>query len=405
MFLLSLALIFTLGFFGGWLFNKLRLPKLVWYLVLGILIGPSLLNIVDKSLLDISSILRQIALVIILTRSGLSLDLTKLKEVGRSAILMCFIPATFEIIGIVIFGPLLLKISLFESMLLGSVLAAVSPAVVVPRMIKLKEEGYGTKHHVSELILAGASVDDIYVIILFYAFKTLVSTSSFNYITLLNIPLSIILGIVLGIVVSIIVLLTFKYMELNKYMKVLILLGVSLLMLYIEEILKPYFSISSLLGIIVLGIIILKFDRNSAVDLKKSYNKMWSVFEILLFVLVGCATDIKYAFSIEGAIILGLIGIGLIFRTIGVLLCVICTQYTFKEKMFIIFSYLPKATVQASIGAIALSEGLGCGVIVLTSAVIAIIVTAPIGAFLMDLAYKKLLIKDGDIEELHNLNE
>ena len=405
MFLLSLALIFTLGFFGGWLFNKIRLPRLVWYLILGILIGPSLLNIVDKSLLDISSILRQIALVIILTRSGLSLDLKKLKEVGRSAILMCFIPATFEIIGIVIFGPLLLKISLFESMLLGSVLAAVSPAVVVPRMIKLKEEGYGTKHHVSELILAGASVDDIYVIILFYAFKTLVSTSSFNYITLLNIPLSIILGIVLGIVVSIIVLLTFKYMELNKYMKVLILLGVSLLMLYIEEILKPYFSISSLLGIIVLGIIILKFDRNSAVDLKKSYNKMWSVFEILLFVLVGCATDIKYAFSIEGAIILGLIGIGLIFRTIGVLLCVICTQYTFKEKMFIIFSYLPKATVQASIGAIALSEGLGCGVIVLTSAVIAIIVTAPIGAFLMDLAYKKLLIKDGDIEELHNLNE
>lgn len=402
---LSLGIIFTLGFFGGWLFNKIRLPKLVWYLILGILIGPSLFNIVDKSLLDISSILRQIALVIILTRSGLSLDLKKLKEVGRSAILMCFIPATFEIIGIVIFGPLLLKISIFESMLLGSILAAVSPAVVVPRMIKLKEEGYGVKHHVSELILAGSSVDDIYVIILFYAFKTLVSTSSFNYITLLNIPLSIILGIVLGILVSIIVLLTFKYMELNKYMKVLILLGVSLLMLYIEEILKPYFSISSLLGIIVLGIIIFKFDRNSAVDLKKSYNKMWSIFEILLFVLVGCATDIKYAFSIQGAVILGLIGIGLIFRTIGVLLCVICTKYTFKEKMFIIFSYIPKATVQASIGAIALSEGLGCGVIVLTSAVIAIIVTAPIGALLMDLTYKKLLIKDGDIEELHNLKE
>lgn len=402
---LSLGIIFTLGFFGGWLFNKIRIPRLVWYFILGILIGPSLFNIVDKSLLDISSILRQIALVIILTRSGLSLDLKKLKEVGRSAILMCFIPATFEIIGIVIFGPLLLKISIFESMLLGSILAAVSPAVVVPRMIKLKEEGYGVKHHVSELILAGSSVDDIYVIILFYAFKTLVSTSSFNYITLLNIPLSIILGIVLGILVSIIVLLTFKYMELNKYMKVLILLGVSLLMLYIEEILKPYFSISSLLGIIVLGIIIFKFDRNSAVDLKKSYNKMWSIFEILLFVLVGCATDIKYAFSIQGAVILGLIGIGLIFRTIGVLLCVICTKYTFKEKMFIIFSYIPKATVQASIGAIALSEGLGCGVIVLTSAVIAIIVTAPIGALLMDLTYKKLLIKDGDIEELHNLKE
>ena len=390
---LSLFIIFSLGILGGVIFEKIKLPKLVWYIILGILIGPSVLNIVDESLLNISSYLRQIALIIILTRSGLSLDINNLKKIGRPAILMCFLPACFEIIGILIFGPLLLDISYLEALLLGSVLAAVSPAIIVPRMIKLMNEGYGKEHNVTELVLAGASCDDIFVIVLFYSFKGLVANNVFDAWNILQIPVSIVAGILLGLIIGLLMSLIIKKLKLNTVVNVILLLGLSFGMVALEEILKPYFSISALLGIIVVGLILLLTNKEEAKQIQKSYNSLWNGFEILLFVLVGVATNIHYALSSDGLIILGLIIIGLVFRVLGVIVCLIATKFDLKEKIFIILSYLPKATVQASIGAIALTEGLPCGEIVLTAAVISILFTAPIGAILIDNTYRKLLIK------------
>lgn len=390
---LSLFIIFSLGILGGILFEKIKLPKLVWYIILGILIGPSVLNIIDESLLNISSYLRQIALIIILTRSGLSLDINNLKKIGRPAILMCFLPACFEIIGILIFGPLLLDISYLEALLLGSVLAAVSPAIIVPRMIKLMDEGYGKEHNVTELVLAGASCDDIFVIVLFYSFKGLVANNIFDAWNILQIPVSVVAGILLGLIIGILMSIIIKRFKFNTVVNVILLLGLSFGMVALEEILKPYFSISALLGIIVVGLILLLSNKEEAKQIQKSYNSLWNGFEILLFVLVGVATNIKYALSSEGLIILGLIIIGLVFRVLGVIVCLIATKFDLKEKIFIILSYLPKATVQASIGAIALSEGFPCGEVVLTAAVISILLTAPIGALLIDNLYKKLLIQ------------
>lgn len=395
---LSLFLIFFFGGLGGILFEKIKIPKLIWYIILGILVGPSLLNIVDETLLKISSYLRQIALVLILTRSGLSLDLKTLKEIGRPAILMCFIPACFEILGILIFAPLFLNISYFEALLLGSVLAAVSPAVVVPRMLKLKEEGYGEEHHVPELIMAGSSCDDIFVIVLFYSFKNLVSSHSFDIFSFVQIPTSIILGIALGLGVGILFSYFVKKTKISPFVKTILWLGLSFGMIGLETTLKNYISISALLAIIVSSIIMSRLNKESAFEIKEKYNGLWQGFEILLFTLVGCATEIKLAFSKTGIILLGLIIIALVFRSIGVIFCVMKTKYTWKEKGFIILSYLPKATVQASIGGIALAEGLSCGTLILTAAVIAILLTAPIGAILMDKLYKDLLKKDFNLE-------
>lgn len=397
---LSLFIIFCGGILGGFIFEKIRLPKLVWYIILGILIGPSLLNIVDDTLLSISSYLRQIALVIILTRSGLSLDINNLKKIGRPAILMCLVPACFEIIGILIFAPIFLKISYFESLLLGSVLAAVSPAIVVPRMIKLIEEGYGKNHCVPELIMAGSSCDDIFVIVLFYSFKNLVSTSTIDAWSISQIPISIVGGIILGIITGFLMVILIKYLKLNKIINVIFMLGLSFGMITLENVLKPYFSVSSLLAIIVMALVINIFKKEESKEIQRTYNSLWQCFEIILFTLVGIATNVHYAFSKEGLIIVGLVFIALIFRSVGVLICLIATKFTWKEKIFIIISYLPKATVQASIGAIALTEGLTCGTLVLTSAVVSILITAPLGAILIDNFYKKLLIKDDN-----NFNE
>jgi NhaP-type Na+/H+ or K+/H+ antiporter len=392
---LSLFIIFGGGILGGFLFEKIKLPKLVWYIILGILIGPSLFNIVDDTLLSISSHLRQIALVIILTRSGLSLDIKSLKKIGRPAILMCFLPACFEIVGITIFGPMLLGISYFEALLLGSVLAAVSPAVVVPRMIRLMEEGYGKQHCVPELVMAGASCDDIFVIVLFYSFKNLVATSTFDAWSVGQIPISIVSGVILGIGVGFLMVLAIRYMKLNRIVRVILMLGLSFGMLALENVLKPYFNVSSLLAIIVMAFVVGIFKKEEAKEMQKSYNGLWQGFEILLFALVGVAVDVRYAFSKEGAIIVGLVFIALVFRSLGVLCSVIATKFTWKEKLYIVISYLPKATVQASIGAIALSEGLACGTLVLTAAVVSILITAPLGAILMDGLKNKLLMKDG----------
>lgn len=388
---LSLFIILILGVLGGLLFEKIKLPKIIWYIVLGVLISPSVFNIIDQDLLNISSYLRQIALVIILTRSGLSLDINGLKRIGRPAILMCFLPATLEIIGVTIFSPIILKISIFESLLLGSVLAAVSPAIVSPRMIKFIENGYGKNHHVPELVLAGASMDDIYVIVLFYSFKNLVSTNSFSYLSLLQIPSSILSGILLGFIVGIFFVILMKYLKLNNIISVIFIIGLSFGMIALENAIKPYFSISALLGIIVMALIISYKKHDEAIIIQKNYNSLWQIFEILLFVLVGASIDINYALSMEGLLLIGIVFIGLIFRSLGVILSLLFTNYTKKEKIFIIISYLPKATVQASIGGIALSEGLACGSVILTAAVISILVTAPLGAILIDNLSKRLL--------------
>ena len=391
---LSLFIIFFVGIIGGILLEKIRIPKIIWYLILGILMSTSVFNIIDEGLLKISSHLRQIALVIILTRSGLSLDLKGLKEIGRPAILMCFLPALFEIVGIAIFGPILLGISILEALLLGSVLAAVSPAVVAPRMIKLIETNYGKNKRVPELILAGASCDDIFVIVLFYSFKNLVATNSFNALNIINIPISILSGIVLGILLGFSVSFVMKKFKINTIIQVIVLLALSFGSIALEEFVKPYFAISSLLGIIVMALIISLKNKNDAKKIQSSYNSLWQGFEILLFVLVGASINISYAISSTGLIIIGLVVISLLFRTIGVLISLIFTNYNLKEKIFIIISYLPKATVQASIGGIALAEGLACGEVILTAAIIVILITAPLGAILMDNTYKKLLSYD-----------
>lgn len=393
MFIASFLTVLIVGFLAGYVLNKIKIPGLVGMILIGVLFGPFVLNIIDPKILNISSELRQIALVIILTRSGLNLNLKDLKKIGRPAILMCFVPATFEIIGVMLASRFLLNLSWVEGLLLGSVLGAVSPAVVVPRMTKLMDQKYGEKNHVPELVLAGASADDIYTIILFYSFLGLAQTGTFDFLNVVMIPVSIISGIGLGIAVGILLVLLFKHAKIHRIFKILILLIASIGMVYLERVLKPYFSISSLLGIMVVGIIILFKNKDTAIEIKPGYNKLWKIFEVILFVLVGAAVDIRYA-AMNTLPCLGVLAIGLAFRSIGVFVCLIKTNLTFKERLFAFISYLPKATVQASIGGIALSLGLPCGQIVLSCAVLAILITAPVGAFLIDLLSSKLLDKD-----------
>ena len=388
--LLSLGIILGGGFLVGLLFEKIKLPKIVGMIIVGILIGPSFLNIIDSSIINISAMLRQIALVIILTRLGLSLNIANLKKIGRPAILMCFVPATFEIIGVVILAPLLLKISIIESLLLGSVLGAVSPAVVVPRMLKLQKEGYGEDKNMAELIMAGSSADDIYVIVLFYAFLGLNQSGTLNALSFLNIPLSIVLGIAVGLGLGLLLSFIYKKIGMNTVVKILILLFSSFLLVGLEEVISKYVAFSALLGIITMGMVILFKNKETAIDLEKGYDRMWTFFEILLFVLVGISVDINYALSAGFMPLLVLLG-ALAFRMIGVFVSLLFTRLNMKEKLYAMISYLPKATVQASIGGIALSAGLPVGSLIRTMAVLSILITAPLGAILMDLSYKKLL--------------
>lgn len=393
---LSLGLVLILGFGFGVLFEKMKLPKIIGFIVIGIMLGSSFLGIIDESLLNVSATLRQIALVIILTRSGLSLDIKTLKEIGRPAILMCFVPATFEIVGIAIFGPILLNISLVEALLIGSILAAVSPAIVVPRMIKLKKENYG--NDIPSLILAGASADDIYVVVIFYAILGLLQNHSISIKNFLDIPISIVLGVIFGLCMGFLVTKIFEILKLKTVQKVLIVFGTSLLMLGVETLVKPFVSISALLGIIALGMVIYRINREDVKKIEESYQSLWLVFEILLFVLVGISVDLKYAIT-QGMLPILLIVIGLIFRVIGVYVALIKTGLTKEEKLFVAISYLPKATVQASIGGIALSLGLGIGPLALTMAVLSILISAPLGAILMDKTYKHLLKEKGSFNE------
>lgn len=388
--LLSIALILLIGMFAGWLCSKLRLPGLLGMIITGIILGPYVLNLIDASILNISSELRKIALIIILIRAGLTLNINDLKKVGRPAIMMCFIPATFEVIGMVILAPMLLGVTVLEAAIMGAVVGAVSPAVIVPKMIKMIEEGYGVEKGIPQLILAGASVDDVYVIVLFSAFTSLASGTGVSVISFVNIPVSIILGIIVGLLVGLMLSYLFIKIHMRDTVKVIIFLSTAFILVSIENALNTPITFSALISVMFMGIALQKKKKEVAVRLSVKYNKMWVCAEIVLFVLVGATVDISYAASAGIAAVILIFGV-LIFRMAGVLLCMVRTKLNFKERLFCMFAYMPKATVQAAIGGIPLSMGLSCGNIVLTVAVLAIIITAPLGAFIIDLTYKKLL--------------
>ena len=388
--LLSIALILLLGLLFGSLFSKAKLPSLLGMILVGMVLSPYALNLIDESILNISGDLRQIALVIILTRAGLSLNIADLKKVGRPAVLMCFVPACVEIAGTVLLAPRLLGITSLEAAVMGSVIAAVSPAVIVPRMIRLIEEGYGTKKSIPQLLLAGASVDDVFVIVLFTAFTSLASTGQISAASFLQIPVSIFLGIVIGAVVGLFLVQFFKRVHMRDSVKLLIILSFSFLLLELQNRLEGIIPVSGLLAIMSLGIVIKQTYPVLAVRLSGKYNKLWVAAEVFLFVLVGATVDVKYAMSAGIAAVLVVAG-ALVFRMAGVALSLIRTDLNGKERAFCMIAYTPKATVQAAIGAIPLAMGLPCGQIVLTVAVLSILITAPLGAIGIDHTYKKLL--------------
>lgn len=391
--LTSLALIFLLGMILGEIFKKLRLPSLVGMIITGIILGPYVLNLLDESILGISADLRQLALVIILMRAGLSLDIDDLKKVGRPAIMMCFVPALFEIAGTAILAPKLLGITLTEALIMGSVIAAVSPAVIVPRMIKIMEEGRGTKKSIPQLILAGASADDVFVIVLFTSFTSLAQQGAFSPSVFLQVPVSIVCGALLGAVIGLIMSRFFKKVHMRDSLKILILLSFSFLFIQAENSLKGIFPFSGLIAVMAMGLIIYRDYHILAKRLSEKYNKLWVAAEILLFVLVGACADPSYALKYGASAVLVVLG-ALMFRMAGVFVCMLGTKLNWKEKLFCMISYIPKATVQAAIGAVPLSMGLDCGMAVLTVAVLSIFITAPLGAFLIDIFYKKLLSSD-----------
>lgn len=389
--LTSLALIFLLGLSLGAIFNKIKLPSFIGMIITGIILSPYALNLLDPSILNISADLRRIALVIILTRAGLSLDVKALKRVGRPALLMCFIPACFEIIAVILIAPVLLNISYINAAIMGGVLGAVSPAVIVPRMIRLIEEGYGKEKSIPQLILASASVDDVFVIVLFYSFLSLKSESGINIVSFVEIPISIIVGIILGIISGCILIILFKKIHIRDSVKILIILSISFLLLECEALLENFIPMSGLLAIMTLGITLYNLYNPLAKRLSQKYNNLWIGAEVILFVLVGATVNLEYALKAGISAIL-LVFLILIFRIIGVYICLIKTNLNKKEKLFCMIAYIPKATVQAAIGGIPLSMGFDCGEIILIVAVLSIIITAPLGATLIDKYYNKLLI-------------
>lgn len=391
--LTSLALIFLFGLIFGALFQKLRLPPLLGMLIVGIVLGPYALNWLDDSLLSISADLRQIALIIILTRAGLNLNISDLKKVGRPAILMCFLPACFEILGMLVLAPPLLHISYLDAAIMGAVVGAVSPAVIVPKMLRLMEEGYGTKKSIPQLILAGASVDDVFVIVLFSSFTGLAKGESFSPWRFAEIPVSILLGILLGAALGLALAFFFQKVHVRDSVKVLLLLSFSFLLVALEDALEGFVPISGLIAVMSLGIALQRKRDIVARRLSLKFSKLWVAAELLLFVLVGATVDLHYAYAAGLSAVILIFGV-LLFRMAGVWVCLFKTKLLFKERLFCVLAYMPKATVQAAIGSVPLSMGLSCGNIVLTVAVLAILITAPLGAFLIDLTYKKLLSRD-----------
>lgn len=388
--LLSLALIMIMGFSLSGIFNRIHLPGLLGMILTGIILGPFTLNFISEDILNISTELRQIALIIILTRAGLAIDIKDLKKVGRPAVLMCFVPATFEILAVMFFAPLLLDISLLDAALMGTVLAAVSPAVIVPRMLHLMESGHGTKKNIPQLIMAGASVDDIYVIVLFTALMGLSGGESFQLSTFIEVPVSIVSGLALGVISGAIMVYLFKKIHMRDTVKVILILCTAFLFVSLESYIKPIFPVSGLLAVMAVGGTILKLYEPLAKRLKGKFSKIWVGAEILLFVLVGAAVNLSYV-SHAGFKAVALILLALCIRVIGVQLSLLKTSLNIKERLFCAIAYLPKATVQAAIGALPLAAGLDAGPVILAVAVMAIMITAPLGAIGIDLSYKKWL--------------
>ena len=398
--LTSLAFIFLVGLSMAAICQRLKLPRIIGMLITGIVLGPYVLDLLDPSILSISADLRQMALIIILLKAGLSLNLSDLKKVGRPAIMMSCVPASCEILAFVLFAPYILGITRIEAAVMGAVLGAVSPAVVVPRMVQLMDTKYGTDKSIPQLIMAGASCDDIYVIVLFSTFVSMAQGGSANLMDFVNIPVSIILGIVLGAITGFLLSMFFETAYAHKHyvrnsMKVIVVLGVSFLLMAIESWLEGIISVSGLLAVVSMACV-LKIKSIAFVSkrLSEKFGKLWLAAEVLLFVLVGAAVDIRYTMNAGIAAVL-MIFIALAFRSAGVALCLIRTPLTVRERLFCMIAYLPKATVQAAIGSVPLAMGLPCGQIVLSVAVLAILITAPLGALGMDISYKRLLKREG----------
>lgn len=389
----SLALIFLVGLLMGSIFNKLKLPSLLGMIITGMILSPYALNLLDPSIMGISADLRQVALVVILTRAGLSLNIEDLKKVGRPAILMCFVPACFEIVGVILIAVPLLGVSVTEAAIMGSVLAAVSPAVVVPGMLRIMEEGYGVKKSIPQLILAGASVDDVFVIVLFTAFTSIESGGEVSPMSFVQIPISILLGVALGLVCGLALIWFFKKFHMRDSVKLLIFLSISFLLIELQNVLEGIVPISGLLAIMSMGVALYKWYNVLAVRLSSKYNKLWVAAEILLFVLVGATVDLNYV-ATAGLLSVCVVVFAMMFRMAGVFCCLLKTKLDKKERGFCMVAYTPKATVQAAIGGVPLSMGLACGNQVLALAVIAILITAPFGAICIDKLYKKLLKKE-----------
>ncbi len=394
--LTSLALIFLVGLSAAAICGYLHLPRIIGMLFTGIILGPHVLGLLDDKILSISSELRQIALIIILLKAGLSLNLADLKKVGRPAVMMAFVPASFEICGYLLCAPMILGITRIESAVMGAVLAAVSPAVVVPRMVQLMENGYGTEKSIPQMILAGASCDDIFVIVLFSTFAGIAQGGTADFTQFLNIPVSIMLGILLGAAVGYLLSLFFETAYAKEHyvrnsMKVIVVLGLSFLLMAVETWAKPYVSVSGLLAVVSMACVLkMKCPKSVSGRLSEKFGKLWIAAEVVLFVMVGAAVDIRYTATAGGAAVV-MILLALIFRAAGVCVCMAGTALNKKERLFTVIAYLPKATVQAAIGSVPMAMGLSCGQIVLSVAVLAILITAPLGAIGMDMTYRRLL--------------
>ena len=386
--LTSLAYVLLLGMALGAMASRLRLPSLVGMLLAGILLGPCVLNLLSPSLLGISADLRQLALVIILTRAGLSLELEDLRRAGRPAVLLCFVPASFEVLGMVLLAPRLLGVDVLDAAIMGAVVGAVSPAVIVPRMLRLMEEGYGADKGIPQMILAGASVDDVFVIVLFTSFTGMAQGGSFSPAALAGVPVSIVLGGAAGLGLGYVLAKCFTRFHLRDSAKVVVLLALAFLLVALEDAAEGVVPFSGLLG---LGL--RRWRRPAAERLTAKFGKLWVAAEVMLFVLVGAEVDIGYAAAAGLAAVATVLGV-LCFRAVGVLLCVAGSRLSGRERLFAVLAYLPKATVQAAIGGVPLAMGLACGQVVLTVAVVAILVTAPLGALAIDLSFRRLLRRD-----------
>ena len=384
----SIALIILFGLIAAMISEKLKLPHIIGMLLVGILIGPNGLNLLDDTILKISGDLKEIALIIILLKAGLSLELSELKKVGRPAILLCFVPALFEILGFIIFGPILLGLSLIDSAILGTIMGAVSPAIIVPRMSKMINDGHG-KTGLPQMVIAGSSADDVFVIVLFTAFLGMATGDKFSYMTLLNVPISIVLGCIMGFIVGFILVKYFKKYHIRDTYKELILLSFAFLFITIEKLLEHIVPISGLLAVMCMGISIYHFYNNLAGRVEEKFGKMWLMAEIILFVLVGSSVEIE---SVKTAGLMGVVilFLGLAFRLLGTLISLLGTKFSKKERFFVCMTQLPKATVQAAIGSVPLQMGLTSGNVILTIAVLAILITAPLGSILIDYFQKKL---------------